>query len=88
MQQSEVMALSDREVKEAALIGLRHKRTAIEEQIQQLEAQLGGKAGRKGSGAASSEPAQKRVLSPAARKRIAAAQHKRWAAVRKAKKNA
>ena len=80
------MALSDREVKEAALIGLRHKRTVIEEQIQQLEAELGGRAGHKASGSASSAPAQKRVLSPAARRRIAAAQRKRWAAVRKAKK--
>ena len=80
------MALSDRELKEAALIGLRHKRTAIEEQIQQLAAELEGRSGRKGSSAASSAPAQKRVLSPAARRRIAAAQRKRWAAVRKAKK--
>jgi hypothetical protein len=80
------MTLSDREVKEAALIGLRYRRTAIEEQIQQLEAELEGRSGRKGNGAASSAPTQKRVLSPAARRRIAAAQRKRWAAVRKAKK--
>jgi hypothetical protein len=29
------MTLSNREVKEAALIGLRHKRSTIDEQIQQ-----------------------------------------------------
>ena len=80
------MTLSNREVKEAALIGLRHKRSAIEEQIQQLEAELDGRSGRKGS-AASSAPTQKRVLSPTGRRRIAAAQRKRWAAVRQAKRD-
>ena len=79
------MALSGRELKEAALIGFRHRREQIAEQILQLEHELGGRDA-KGRDTTTSTPVRKkRVLSAAARKRIAAAQRKRWAAVKAAK---
>ena len=72
------MALS-REIKEAALMGMRYRRDEISEQIRELERELGGRGG----DTSTSTPARKkRVLSAAARRRIAAAQRKRWAAAR------
>jgi len=69
----------------AALEGLELQRQRIEEQIRMVRAKLGRKAGRRAfqvkAGAA--KGVRKRELSPAARKRIAMAQKKRWAEYRK-----
>ena len=75
------MALSNQELKKAALIGLHHRRDQVDEQIQQLERELRG-AGESRRAAAAPARRKKRVLSAAGRKRIADAQRKRWAATR------
>lgn len=84
----------------AALEGLELQKQRIEEQIQMVRSMLGKPAGRIAkagavaktveSSVSLSSPAapktkRKRVLSPAARKRIAEAQKKRWAEFRKKK---
>jgi len=69
-----------------ALIGYQQQKLKIDEKIHEIEARLKGK-----SSAAATAPAKavgrpkgvKRVLSAAARKRIGAAQKKRWAEHRK-----
>jgi hypothetical protein len=81
----------DQSLMQAALEGLEAQRSRIEEQIQQVRAMLGQKkrgrppaAASTGNESAGSKPERKkRVLSVAARKRIAAAQKKRWADFRK-----
>lgn len=67
-----------------ALIGYQMEKQKIDERIREIEARLGGKnvAAPAGSGPAKTK-AVKRILSPEARKRIAAAQKKRWAEHRK-----
>ena len=67
-----------------ALIGYQMEKQKIDERIRQIEVRLGGKhvAATAGPGAAKTKVV-KRVLSPEARKRIAAAQKKRWAEHRK-----
>ncbi len=75
----------------AALEGLEAQRNRIEEQIEQVRALLGQGPSRRGRppGVANAKRAtKKRVLSPAARKRIAAAQKKRWANFRKGSQEA
>ncbi|MCX6637392.1 MAG: hypothetical protein NT090_20245 [Acidobacteria bacterium] len=74
----------------AALEGLELQRERIAGQIQQVKSLLGGKKPRAVPAAAArkGKPAAKRVLSETARKRIAKAQKKRWAAYRKAKRAA
>ena len=93
---AKLMAAPSREILEAALTGLEAQRDKIDQQISQVRTMLGGKAGAGKVGrpakasfanslvsnAFAGEP-RKRVLSPEARKRIAAAQKKRWAAFRK-----
>ena len=74
------MALS-KELKEAALIGLRYRRHQIAEQILELERELRG-AGRDGGSSATPARRRNRVLSAVTRQRIADAQRQRWAAVR------
>jgi hypothetical protein len=81
------------EILTAALQGLELQRDKLEEQIAQVRALLRRKPGRPAKAAVShlvSLPAvsgaNKRVLSSEARKRIAAAQKKRWAAFRKNQK--
>jgi hypothetical protein len=80
---------------EAALVGLELKRNEIDGLISKIKKQLGGKspstlsvssavAAAKSQGA----PRKKRVLSAEARKRIAAAQKRRWAEHRKAQAKA
>jgi hypothetical protein len=67
-----------------ALVGYEVEKQRIEEKIREIQARLKGKPA--SSLAASAEPKAagvKRVLSPAARRRIAAAQKKRWAEHRK-----
>jgi hypothetical protein len=81
------------EILTAALQGLELQRDKLDEQIALVRALLGRKAGRPAKVAASHvlslparPPSTKRVLSAEARKRIAAAQKKRWAAFRKNQK--
>ena len=67
-----------------ALVGYQFEKQKIEDKIRDLQAQLKGKGATLPSTAAAKKaPAVKRVLSPAARRRIAAAQKKRWAEHRK-----
>jgi len=81
-----------REILEAALHGLEAQRQRLDEQIAQVRAMMGRRVGRppkggaaeSGATAGSPSPRKKRTLSPEARKRIAAAQKKRWANFRKA----
>ena len=82
----------NREILEAALQGLEAQKQKLDDQIAQVRSMLGRRAGRPSKSAPASSagsvasPAagrRKRVLSPEARKRIAAAQKKRWAAFRK-----
>ena len=83
-------AAPSREILEAALQGLEAQRQKLDEQIGQVRSLLGSRGGRSSrtapSGESNSKPGahrRKRTLSPEARKRIAAAQKKRWAAFRK-----
>ena len=86
-------AAPNTEILEAALQGLETQKQKIEEQITQVRSMMGRRVGRppktassggsKASAANSGTARKKRVLSPEARKRIAAAQKKRWAAFRK-----
>jgi uncharacterized protein with von Willebrand factor type A (vWA) domain len=92
---AKTIAATSPEILEAALLGLESQRDKLDEQIAQVRSLLGRKAGRPARVAASTTssavrtakaPAGIRVLSEEARKRIAAAQKKRWAAFRKIKK--
>lgn len=78
-------SMQDPSILEAALDGLELQRQRLDEQIAQVRSLLGRNGGR-GRTAAKPAPTStpKRVLSPAARKRIAAAQKRRWAEFRKA----
>ena len=62
-----------------ALIGYQVEKQKIEDSIRAIQAQLKGKRVSPVSASDQGAPGTKRVLSPAARKRIAAAQRKRWA---------
>jgi hypothetical protein len=77
-------SLRDASFLAAALEGLEIQRARIEEQIQQVRRLLAtGSGSVDGQGAAGAKKA--RNLSPAARRRIAEAQKKRWAEFRKKK---
>jgi hypothetical protein len=68
-----------------ALVGYEVEKKKIEEKIKEIRARLGGdKAAAKAGAAEADEAPKRRKLSKAARKRIAAAQKKRWAEHRKA----
>jgi hypothetical protein len=83
------------EIFQAALQGLESQKQRLEEQIAHVRSLMGRRVGRPpkqsggGSGATKAAASsggggrKKRVLSAEARKRIAAAQKKRWAAFRK-----
>jgi len=79
------------DILEAALHGLEAQREKLDEQIAQVRQMLGARKGGRPKAAAASGDAvttakqgrKKRTLTPEARKRIAAAQKKRWAAFRK-----
>ena len=78
------------EILRYALPHLEQERDRIQAQIDHIHRQLGQRVSAPasaGSGAAEA-PAKKRVLSASARKRIAAAQKKRWAEHRKAQAKA
>jgi hypothetical protein len=82
--------LRDPGLLEAALEGLLLQRERLEAQIKEVRSLL-GRRGRSGSAPASASETQsssprKRELSEAARKRIAAAQKKRWAEYRRQQK--
>ncbi len=68
-----------------ALVGYQMERQKIDDKIREIEAQLRGRRGVASSVSAPEKKAAgvKRVLSPAARRRIAAAQKRRWAEHRK-----
>lgn len=84
-------SMQDYSLLTAALEGLELQKQRIDEQIREVRLLLGKTSGRRGrppasknGGAAHAAPAAKRSrLSPAARKRIAAAQKRRWAEYRK-----
>jgi len=67
-----------------ALVGYEIEKKKIDDKIRELQAQLRGRRVTTPSAEAEkSAPGTKRNLSPAARKRISAAQKKRWAEHRK-----
>src|ERR1039458_8018047 len=74
---------SDIEILQAALVGLQHQAGEIGAKMAEIHARIAG-----GERPLSPEPARpkQRVLSAAGRRRIAAAQRKRWAEYRKADK--
>jgi len=85
-------AAPDRDILEAALQGLEAQKQKLDEQIAQVRAMLGHRLGRPpkkargqngGAEKQSAGRGTRRNLSPEARKRIAAAQKKRWADFRK-----
>ncbi len=85
-------AAPSKEILEAALHGLEAQREKLNEQIAEVRSLLGRRVGRpvgstnhhvEAAPEAAAAPRKKRTLSPEARKRIAAAQKKRWAAFRK-----
>jgi peptidoglycan hydrolase CwlO-like protein len=89
MYMAKTSVVPSREILEAALHGLEAQRQKLDEQIAQVKTMMGRRVGRPPKGGAeaastSASPARKkRSLSPEARKRIAAAQKKRWANFRK-----
>jgi hypothetical protein len=68
----------DNSILQMALIGYQAERAKIEERIAEIQRQLGGRAPHAAAPAGAPKP--RRQMSAAARKRIAAAQKKRWAA--------
>ena len=78
----------DSSMLQMALIGYQVEKQKIEEKIQQINAQLRGKKSSSPAAAAEKPASVKRMLSPEARKRIAAAQKKRWAEHRRMKAQA
>jgi hypothetical protein len=75
--------LNDTATLQMALVGYQIEKQRIEDKIRAINAQLKGKRVPLSSNSASAPAPVRRVLSPAARKRIAMAQRKRWAAHRK-----
>jgi dihydrodipicolinate synthase/N-acetylneuraminate lyase len=81
-------AAPHREILEAALHGLEAQKQRLDDQIAQVRSMLGGRTAKPIKAAgwlgnATNGVPRKRILSPEARQRIAAAQKKRWAAYRK-----
>ena len=64
-----------------ALVGYQIEKQKIDDKIREIETQLRGRRGPATSASVATKraPGTRRVLSPAARRRIAAAQRKRWA---------
>lgn len=76
--------MADLTTLQMALVGYQYEKQKIEDRIREIEAQLRGKhVAAAPSSSGEKKAGVKRVLSPAARKRIAAAQKKRWAEHRK-----
>src|SRR5437867_2385506 len=82
------LSMTDAELMAAALIGLERQRSEIEEKMAELRRQLDDRAGRPARSTAAVNTAaptvpKKRTMSAAGRRRVAAAQRKRWAALKK-----
>ena len=75
-------SLQSNDVLEAALVGLQLRRQQLDEQIMEVRSLLGRGTGRRGRPPGQVKNGRSR-LSAAARKRIAAAQKRRWAEYRK-----
>lgn len=76
--------IQNNDLLEAALAGLQLKKQQLDEQIREVRALLGGAPSRRGhTGTAAATKNGGSRLSPAARRRIAAAQKRRWAEYRK-----
>ena len=73
----------DSSILEAALIGYQRQRDEIDARMAEIRRQIGGQTPQ--ASAAEGEAPTKRAVGAAARKRMAAAQRKRWAEFRKAK---
>jgi hypothetical protein len=91
------MAKINNTLLEAALEGLELQKQRIEEQIREVRSMMGGGRLRQAAPAAPASPGRqsaapakrgRKPLSAAARRRIAAAQKKRWAEYRKSQKSA
>jgi cell division septum initiation protein DivIVA len=80
------MVMSDIQTLKMALVGFQIEHQKVQERIAEIERRLGGRTPR--VAASSSGPKPQRKMSAAARKRIADAQKKRWAAFHKAQKPA
>ena len=82
------LSMTDAELMAAALIGLERQRAELGEKMAELRQRLYGGAGQtaRKSAAVDSGAAtpKKRTMSGAARRRIAAAQRKRWSEIKKA----
>jgi hypothetical protein len=76
-------APADQDLLAMALVGYEAQKTKIDEAIRGIQAQLGHRGPGRPKAPADGTVPGKRVLSAAARERIAVAQRKRWAAVRK-----
>jgi hypothetical protein len=76
-------SIADVTTLQMALVGYQYEKQKIEDRIREIEAQLKGKHAAPSSATGDKKVGVKRVLSPAARKRIATAQKKRWAEHRK-----
>ncbi len=74
------MAKLDTQLLQAALVGYQHEQSMIEQKIADIQRQLGSGARRSVGSAPATTTSRKRTMGPAARKRIAAAQKKRWEA--------
>ena len=77
-----------RDVLEMALIGYQGEKARLETAIAAIQAELGqrGASGQKaGKNGAGPTPAKRRAMSASGRRRIAAAQRKRWAVLKQAK---
>src|ERR1700744_961671 len=71
------MPKQDTELLAAALIGFQHQRDEVQRKIEELKSRIGEPYTSRTAGATDGSH---RTLSPAARRRIALAQKKRWAA--------
>jgi hypothetical protein len=75
----------DSSILEAALVGYQQQRDEIDARMAEVRRQLGGQPPQ--ASAAEGEAPTKRVVGAAGRKRMAAAQRKRWAEFKKAKES-
>src|SRR5258708_35182725 len=76
-------ARTDQDLLAMALVGYEAQQAKIDVAISEIQAQLGHRGPGRPKATAGGAAPVKRTLSVAARKKIAAAQRKRWAAVRK-----
>ena len=75
--------IKDHSLLAAALEGLELQKRRIEDQIQEVRSLLGKGTGRRGRPPVAGQKRGPGRMSPAARRRIAAAQKRRWAEYRK-----